>query len=235
MNVSHYKSLLVFLLALTVSHQCSGAFAAAETPRVVLREHQPAPANESRFWTPMISDRAVEHLSRAFTSRQDEPVDAANNTKVRFVQAGPATVAFSLVGFLCISLVRDRRVWVAVTYMLVIHPVIAEARNLDHLARHVHFEHYAAKAVEVTSWHTYTPVGYNRSHSRLISNYAASFYRPAFEISDPFQAIQPGFGDSPVFDTGPCMTAIHPNVQIDSGRSFMRHFFSLPPPMQASI
>jgi hypothetical protein len=72
---------------------------------------------------------------------------------IQVVGNGITAAVAALIGFLCITLVRDRKVWAALAYMIVIHPVIVEARQLDHLVRTVRLDNHIAFTVGLSSLH----------------------------------------------------------------------------------
>ena len=84
-------------------------------------------------------DGAIMRLAGNFFNKPAERVALQGSSYFTPGRNNPAASATILVGFLCVSMVRDRRVWAAL-FCLVINPVAVEARRVESMVRNIGVE-----------------------------------------------------------------------------------------------
>jgi len=234
MDLTRLKFLYVVFIVYALSLPCTAALITSKTVTVPLPCDSCKHVCTSELLSPLISDVAAAQFSTNLRNTPEETKIAHSST----TRSGPATAAVALIGFLVVSLVRDRKTWAAIAYLIVIHPVVAEAHNLDRLVRHVRlesFEKYVITAVDLSPCHKYAQTEVKQHYGRSWLNHTAVFYRSTTHESEQFQVIQFTTKTDLSLEATPQVQFRAQNVPLFKGRLFTPNIFSRPPPASGNI
>lgn len=190
MKAVYVNGFLACLGLLTFSAQSNAAFTMMMDRNIgTPQKTQMPPSGSGTLFTLEQGDGAAIRLAGNFFN---EPADAVALQGGSYFTPGrnsPVASATILVGFLCVSMVRDRRVWAAL-FCLAINPVVVEARRVESMVRNIGVEMNTVDEAVNYGLHNNTIKLDNKLQHRFYLKNAVRISGSVFEKAQPQQSIQ---------------------------------------------